>query len=98
MKMLENTFVYDFGTFRMVLDKQDPDVSRQIDEHGWYVDETFDIEIFRKYVREGMTVLDLGANVGFYTFLARSIIGGRGRVFAFEPYPRNSELIRASIN
>jgi FkbM family methyltransferase len=97
MNMLDNTFVYDFGTFRMVLDKQDPDVSRQIDEHGWYVDETFDIEIFRKYVREGMTVLDLGANVGFYTFLARSIIGGRGRVFAFEPYPRNSELIRASI-
>lgn len=95
--MLENTFIYDFGTFRMVLDKRDPDVSRQIHEHGWYVDERFDIKVFRKHLRSRMTVLDLGANVGFYTFLARSIIGERGRVFAFEPYPRNSELIRASI-
>lgn len=44
-----------------------------------------------------MTFLDLGANVGFYTFLARSIIGEKGRVFAFESYPRNAELVKASI-
>lgn len=94
---LDNTFVYDFGKFRMVLDKHDPDVSRQIQEHGWYVDERFDIEVFQKHLKTGMTFVDLGANVGFYTFLARSIIGQKGRVFAFEPYPRNAELIRASI-
>jgi FkbM family methyltransferase len=94
---LDNTFVYNFGKFRMVLDKHDPDVSRQIQEHGWYVDERFDIEVFQKHLKTGMTFVDLGANVGFYTFLARSIIGQKGRVFAFEPYPRNAELIRASI-
>ena len=94
---LDNTFVYNFGKFRMVLDKHDPDVSRQIQEHGWYVDERFDIEVFQKYLKTGMTFVDLGANVGFYTFLARSIIGQKDRVFAFEPYPRNAELIRASI-
>jgi FkbM family methyltransferase len=94
---LDNTFVYNFGKFRMVLDKHDPDVSRQIQEHGWYVDERFDIEVFQKHLKTGMTFLDLGANVGFYTFLARSTIGQKGRFFAFEPYPRNAELIRASI-
>jgi FkbM family methyltransferase len=94
---LDNTFVYNFGKFRMVLDKHDPDVSRQIQEHGWYLDERFDIEVFQKHLKTGMTFVDLGANVGFYTFLARSIIGQKGRVFAFEPYPRNAELIRASI-
>jgi FkbM family methyltransferase len=94
---LDNTFVYNFGKFRMVLDKHDTDVSRQIQEHGWYVDERLDIEVFQKHLKTGMTFVDLGANVGFYTFLARSIIGQKGRVFAFEPYPRNAELIRASI-
>jgi FkbM family methyltransferase len=94
---LDNTFIYNFGKFRMVLDKHDPDVSRQIQEHGWYLDEGFDIEVFQKHLKTGMTFVDLGANVGFYTFLARSIIGQKGRVFAFEPYPRNAELIRASI-
>jgi FkbM family methyltransferase len=81
----------------MVLDKHDSDISRQIQEHGWYVDEGFDIEVFQKHLGTGMTFVDLGANVGFYTFLARSIIGQKGRVFAFEPYQRNAELIRASI-
>jgi FkbM family methyltransferase len=97
MTTLDNTFVYNFGKFRMVLDKHDSDISRQIQEHGWYLDERFDIEVFQKHLKTGMTFVDLGANVGFYTFLARSIIGQKGRVFAFEPYPRNAELIRASI-
>ena len=95
--MLKNTFVYDLGTFRLVLDKDDPDVSRQIEQHGWYVDEGFDIKVFRKHLKTRMTFLDLGANVGFYTFLARSIIGEKGKVFAFEPYPRNAGLVKASI-
>ena len=95
--MLKNTIVYDLGTFRLVLDNGDPDVSRQIEQHGWYVDEEFDIKVFRKHLKRRMTFLDLGANIGFYTFLARSIIGEKGRVIAFEPYPRNAELVKASI-
>jgi FkbM family methyltransferase len=94
---LKDTFVHDFGKFKMVLDSNDNDVSLQIKEHGWYVDEQFDIQILHRYLKEGMTFVDLGANVGFYTFVARSLVGDKGRVFAFEPFPRNAQLIRASI-
>jgi hypothetical protein len=74
---LDNTFVYNFGKFRMVLDKHDSDISRQIQEHGWYVEERFDIKVFQKHLKTRMTFLDLGANVGFYTFLARRIVSGK---------------------
>ena len=94
---LENTWIHNFGKFKMVLDENDTDVSDQIRESGWYDDEKMEIQIFEKYLKSGMTVLDLGANVGFYTMLSRSIVGENGRVFAFEPSQRNANLIRASI-
>jgi FkbM family methyltransferase len=31
--------------------------------------------------------IDIGANVGYYTLLAASLINGRGQVHAFEPHP-----------
>ncbi len=44
---------------------------------------------FAEFVRPGMTVFDIGAHVGFYTLLSSRLVGPEGRVFAFEPNPRN---------
>jgi FkbM family methyltransferase len=41
----------------------------------------------RKYLKPGMTFVDVGANVGYYTLLAASLVGRGGRVLAFEPSP-----------
>ena len=41
-------------------------------------------------VTQGMTVLDVGANVGFFTLLMSRLVGPTGRVFAFEPLPANA--------
>jgi FkbM family methyltransferase len=41
----------------------------------------------RNYLKPGMTFVDVGANVGYYTLLAASLVGGRGRVLALEPSP-----------
>jgi len=46
-------------------------------------------EIFAKKVKEGHVVFDIGANVGFYSLIASKIAGGTGKVYAFEPAPRN---------
>jgi len=94
---LENRWVYDFGKFKMVLDKTDVDISQQIKVHGWYEDEKFESQIFSEHLKQGMTVLDLGGNIGFYTMLARSIVGLQGKVITFEPFPSNANLIRSSI-
>lgn len=45
--------------------------------------------IVEHLVHPGDVVLDVGAHVGYYTMLFASLVGRSGRVFAFEPDPRN---------
>lgn len=51
-------------------------------------------------IREGMTVYDLGANVGFVSMIAARFVGPRGHVIAFEPLPANVQQIKhnAALN
>lgn len=51
----------------------------------------------RRILRQGMTVVDLGANVGFYTLLAAKIVGPSGKVYAFEPEPSRYALLARNI-
>ena len=44
-----------------------------------------------------MTVLDVGANLGYYTLLFSTLVGSRGRVVAFEPCPQNFSLLSRSL-
>jgi FkbM family methyltransferase len=92
-----DTLLYDLGKFKMVLDRSDSDISEQIENYGWYDDERFVTEVFATKISEGMTVLDLGGNIGFYTLFARSIVGPSGKVISFEPFPKNVSLIKASV-
>lgn len=44
-----------------------------------------------------MTVFDVGANIGYFTLLASSLVEGTGRVFAFEPEPENFQLLVKNV-
>src|SRR6185312_11115993 len=43
-----------------------------------------------RFVREGMIVYDIGANAGFDTLLFSKLVGPKGHVFSFEPFPENA--------
>jgi len=47
-------------------------------------------------IREDAVCLDVGANVGYYSLLLASR-APKGQVHAFEPLPRNSHLLNASL-
>jgi FkbM family methyltransferase len=49
-------------------------------------------------LRPGMNVVDVGANLGYYTMLAAKAVGRTGRVWSFEPEPGNFMLMMKSIN
>lgn len=49
-------------------------------------------QFVRGILREGDVFVDVGANVGWYTLLAASIVGESGKVHAFEP--RSETVIR----
>ncbi len=40
-----------------------------------------------RFVREGMSVYDVGAQAGFYTLFFSRLVGPTGHVYAFEPCP-----------
>jgi len=51
----------------------------------------------KQEVRPGQTVLDVGANLGYYTLLFARAVGVSGRVFAFEPVEDNVKLLEQNI-
>ena len=52
---------------------------------------------FSAALKRGDVVYDLGANVGFYSILASLRVGPEGRVFSFEPDPRNLVLLHRHL-
>ena len=51
----------------------------------------------RRSLKAGDTFLDIGANVGFYSLLASSIVGENGRVIAVEPNPKTYFKLKGTI-
>ena len=54
-------------------------------------------DLFKRIVKKGDVVVDLGANIGYFTLLAAKIVGNEGKVFAFEPEPNNFKYLRKNI-
>ncbi len=53
--------------------------------------------IFENVVKKGDNVLDCGANIGYFTLLFARLVGSEGKVYAFEPEPRNFEFLTRNI-
>jgi FkbM family methyltransferase len=53
--------------------------------------------VFEKYCTSGMTVVDVGANLGYYSLLASRLVGPSGRVVALEPNSENCRLLLSSL-
>ena len=52
--------------------------------------------VINRYVKPGMAVMDIGANIGCLTMLLASLVGPSGLVVAVEPNPENVKLLEAS--
>lgn len=59
--------------------------------------EPFETEVVKRCVRPGNVVLDIGANIGYYTLLFARLVGESGAVHAFEPVPDNFELLTKNV-
>ena len=82
----------------------------EVDEHAMFLDskdtlnlsikgifEPFETEVVKKEIKKGDVVLDIGANIGYYTLIFAKLVGKEGKVFAFEPDPTNFSLLKKNV-
>lgn len=55
------------------------------------------LHALRQCIQPGSVVLDIGANVGYFTAHMSKLVGSAGLVHAFEPEPRNFSLLRSNV-
>lgn len=54
-------------------------------------------QLFERMIKPGMTIVDAGAHIGYFTLLAAKKVGLSGKVYAFEPDPSNYDLLVRNI-
>lgn len=74
---------------------EDVTIGREIERKNY---ETLETNIFCSLLKKGDCVVDIGANIGFYTLLSSDIVGEKGMVFAFDPDPTSFMLLIKNIS
>lgn len=77
---------------RMELDSRD---SLALAANGVY--EPLETALFMAIVKRGDVVIDIGANIGYYTLQFARLVGDEGKVFAFEPDPTNFATLKRNV-
>lgn len=87
--------------YRMQLNLEDPGLSkgllcsgvREVYSTKAYIDELERLE----RSKDSVTVLEVGANIGYYALIAADILGDKADIHAIEPSPKNLEFLEKNI-
>jgi FkbM family methyltransferase len=81
--------------YSMYLDVMDRGLSRSLLLFGTReVDHKVMLE---RIVRPGMTIFDIGGNIGYYPLMELGLLNGSGKLIVVEPSPSNAELLRRNL-
>lgn len=53
---------------------------------------------FLNFIKDGDTVFDVGAHVGYYSVLSSTLVGEKGQVHSFEPTPRTFNTLKENTS
>jgi len=79
---------------RIVLNPRDPVISGALTLNVYERAET---RVFLQLLRPGAVLLDVGANVGYYTALGMRALGPAGKVIALEPDPESFSFLQQTV-
>jgi FkbM family methyltransferase len=85
--------IYDH---KIYVDTRNLDLAPHILLDGYW--EQWITNVFLSVVQPGMRVVEIGANMGWYSLLAGANIGPAGKLVSFEANPRMAEILRRNIS
>lgn len=62
---------------------------------GWFEYDT--VQWCRRFITPGMVVADIGAHIGYYTWLFSRLVGPEGKVLAFEAMEENFHILAHNV-
>lgn len=80
---------------KIYVDSRDLSLAPHIIMHGHWEPTT--TQVVQRLVKAGMRVIDVGANVGYYSLLMAQAIGPQGKLVAFEANPVLAKLVQANL-
>lgn len=80
---------------KIYLNPADDKLSPYLAMNGYF--EKMETALIRQHVKPGMRVLDVGANIGYFTVLCSALVGERGCVVAIEPDDTNFSFLERSV-
>ena len=82
----------DVGPFEMYLDTRDVGgiTPNLMSKKGYH---PFMTSLLPGIIKPGMTCIDIGANVGYFTIILSKLVRPLGIVYAFEPEPKNFRVL-----
>ncbi len=83
------------GRYKMVLETSDQGFARHLMLDGYW--ESWATRFLASRLRPGMTVVDVGANYGYYTLLFGGSVVPGGQVIAVEPNPAIARVLRQNV-
>jgi FkbM family methyltransferase len=83
------------GRYKIYCDTRDITICAHLLLEGYW--EAWLSQFMARIVKPGWTVVDVGANYGYYTLLLADLVGPDGRVVAIEPNPEAAELLGRSV-
>ncbi len=76
----------------MIVNPNDLYISRSLIYYGVWEESVRNQ--FEKYIKPGMKVLDIGANIGAHTLFLSKLVGEEGKVYAFEPCQNIMDILK----
>ncbi len=96
MKILNKKFITKkIYNYKMLLDLYDKGISRTLLLFGKR--ELEHKKMLENIIKPEMTVLDIGANIGYYSLMMLELMGNKGKLIAVEPSPSNIEILRKNL-
>jgi FkbM family methyltransferase len=81
--------------YKIFINRKDFKISSYLLENRTY--ESAETELVKNQINKGDIVVDMGANVGYYTLIFAGLVGKNGKVFAFEPDRDNFALLSKNV-